>query len=104
MPRIFPLSESDSLDLRNGTALKVFVVEHTTGADSTLWVDQTAASAADLPTSGNGLAKTSVTLANASATDGVKELTVASAAATGTYLIVVRFIGSGAGFGSHKPT
>jgi len=104
MPRIFPLSEYDSADLRNGTVLKTFLGEQLTGADSTLWVDQTAVSVAELPISGNGLAKSSVTIANASATDGVVEVTVASAAASGTYLLVVRFQGSGAGIGSYKLT
>jgi len=104
MPRVFPLTESDSLDMRNGTAFKVYKVEHLTGADSTLWVDQTAASVAELPTSGDGQTKANITVANASATDGVKEVTIASGVASGTYLLVVRFIGSGAGFGSYKPS
>jgi len=104
MPRVFPLTESDSLDLRNGTAFKVYTVTHTTGEDSTLNVDQSAASVAELPTSGSGQTKANVTVADSSATDGVKEVTIASAVVTGTYTLVVRFAGSGAGIGSSKPT
>src|SRR3972149_9520970 len=108
MARVFPLSESDSLDLRNGSVVKVYTVQHVTTVASDLWVDQSAVSAAVLPSkmtaSGDIIAQEAsesagISLTDNSATDGVKEVTLASGVGTGTYFIAVRFIGSGAGVG-----
>ena len=114
MARVFPLTESDALDLRNGVVIKIFTVQHVTGTASDLWVDQSAASAAQLPSkmdaSGDIAAaqetseSAGISITNDSATDGVKEVTLASGVASGIYTIVVRFNGSGAGIGSAKPS
>lgn len=113
MARVFPLKEYDSLDLRDGTVIRAFVVQHTTAVASDLWVDQTAYSAAVLPADMSVSAQivaqetaesAGISVTNDSATDGVKEVTIASGVASGTYLVVVRFAGSGAGIGSYKRT
>jgi hypothetical protein len=103
-----PLTSSDILDLRNGTALQVFTVHHTSGNSTLMDVEQTAVSCAVLGTSMVGpvvqeaTESVGITLTNDSATDGVKEVTIASGVATGIYTVVVRFAGSGAGIGSTK--
>ena len=105
MPRVFPQTVSDLLDLRNGSVFQVFTVHHTTGANSTLQVDQSATNAVELATSGTGLIKeasASSGISLATASGGERAVTVASAVATGTYTLVVRFSGSGAGIGSSK--
>lgn len=113
MVRVFPQTVSDLLDLRNGSVFQVFTVHHTTGAASTLQVDQSASGACELPatmtTSSPGAAagliketSPSSGISVAAASGGEKAVTVASGVATGTYTIVVRFSGSGAGIGSSK--
>jgi len=109
----FPVTESDSLDLRNGQAFKVYTVNHTTGTQTNLSVDQSAVAACELgtnmtasaPGQSAGLAKetsASAGISLAAAGSGVKKVQIASGVASGTYTIVVRFVGSGAGIGSHK--
>lgn len=107
MVTIIP-SKTVSVDDRFGNHYKIITVHHTTGAVSTVDVDNSAMSACEIPddiTVDVGLAKelttsAGITIADTDATDRKKELTVASAAATGTYIIVVRYIGSAAGLGA----
>jgi len=113
MPTVFPQTVSDLLDLRNGSVFQVFTVHHTTGAQSTLAVDQSAVAATELGvlmTSGSpgisaGLAKETTSssgVALGAASAGVKNVQIGTSAATGTYTIVVRYSGSGSGIGSSK--
>jgi len=111
---IFPTSVSDLLDLRNGSVFQVFVVTHTTGTQTDLIVDQSCVAATELGvlmTAGvagqsAGLAKETSASAGvivAAAAAGVKKVGIASNVVSGTYTIVVRYAGSGAGIGSSKP-
>lgn len=113
MPAISPLTVSDLLDLRNGSVFQVFTVHHTTGAQSTMAVEQSAVSACELGvlmTSGSpgisaGLAKetsSSAGIALGAGSGGLKNVQIGTSAATGTYTIVVRYSGSGSGIGSSK--
>lgn len=110
---VFPQKESEALDMKNGTVFRAFVVEHTTGTQSNLQVDQTAVCAAEMstdmtasaPGQSAGLAKetsASAGISIAAASSGVKNVQIASGVASGTYTIVVKFSGSGAGIGSSK--
>jgi len=110
---VMPQSVSDLLDLRNGSVFQVFTVEHTTGTQSDLQVEQSAVSAAELGTLLTvGIAGQSVGLNKetspssgvslGTASGGLKKVQIGSSAASGTYTIVVRFSGSGSGIGSSK--
>lgn len=99
------------VDDRTGNHYMIFSVRHVTGTATDIIVDNSVVSAAELNddlSSATGLNKeTSASagisiLADDSATDGYREITIASGVATGTYIIVARFVGSGAGFGSSK--
>lgn len=107
------------VDDRFGDHYSIFEVRHTTGTASDIIVPDSAVSASELPddiTVDAGLAKETSTSAGVTirnqtsgssgvgftfaAGDGVKQVTIASGAATGTYKIVVRHVGSAAGLGS----
>lgn len=110
---VFPQTVSDLLDLRNGSVFQVFTVNHTTGTQSDLSVDQSAVGACELgvlmtvssPGQSAGLAKEtspSSGISVGAAASGVKKIQIGSSAASGTYTIVVRYSGSGSGIGSSK--
>lgn len=122
MATIMPTKVQD-VDTRDGNHYRIFTVVHTTGTASDIAVPDTAASACELPvdiTVSAGLAKETSTSAGVTirnlttgasgfgfdwATgDGQKQVTIASGAASGTYIIVVRMIGSPAGLGGTKGT
>lgn len=122
MATIMPLKEQN-VDTRDGNHYIIYTVQHTTGAISDIVVPDAAVSACELPvdiTASAGLAKETSTSAGVTirnlttgasglgftfATgDGVKQVSIASAAASGTYIIVVRCIGSQSGLGGTKGT
>ena len=122
MVTIVPTNSTD-IDDRAGNHYQIFIVNHTTGAASDIVVDDSAVSACELPpdiTTSAGLAKETSTSAGVTirnltsgssglgftfaAGDGVKQVTIASGVATGTYVIVVRHVGSAAGRGGSKPS
>lgn len=117
MATVIPTKEI-KIDTRDGNHYQVFEVQHITGTASDIVVDDSAVSACELPpdiTSSAGLAKETSTSAGVTirnlnsgasglgftfqAGDGVKQVTIASAAASGTYKIVVLHVGSAAGVG-----
>lgn len=109
-------------DTRDGNHYQVFTVTHTTGAVTDIIVDLSAVSACELPndiTVNAGLVKETTTSAGVTiadptsgshqsgtfaAEDGIKTVRIASAAASGTYIIVVRHVGSAAGVASSRET
>lgn len=90
-------------DDRQGNAYTVADVIHLTGTASTFSVDQSAISVCHSPTAGQTALNLSTELTMAAAGSGVRVVTVASGAASGTYTVVVRHSGSAAGIGSFKP-
>ena len=103
---VFAQTVSDLLDLRNGQVFQVFTINHTTGTETQMAVDQSAVNACELAASGTGLIKEATASSGVSvgsASSGVKNIVIASGVASGTYTVVVRFAGSGAGIGSSKP-
>lgn len=110
-------TKTTQVDSRDGNHYTIHTVNHTTGAVSNIVVDDSAMSACEMPddiTSSAGLDKETSTSSgvtirnltddsdsglgfNFNADDGVKQVTIASAAASGTYIIVVRHVGSAAG-------
>jgi len=122
MATVVPLKQQD-IDTRDGNHYQIFEVQHVTGTASDIVVDDSAVSACELPddiTASAGLAKETTTSAGVTirnltsgasglgftfaANDGVKQVTIASGAATGTYKIIVRHIGNAAGVGGTKAT
>ena len=122
MPTMLP-SNPLTVDLRDGTHLKVFSVRHTTAVTTIIPVEDSAVSCAvlmnDITVAATPVQETStsagITIQNivdASATglmggpqtwvanDGIKQVTIHADVATGTYLVVVRFSGNAAGIGS----
>jgi hypothetical protein len=115
MATVLPL-RSTQCDDRYGEHFTIVRVQHITGAASDIPVDDSAVSACELPddiTASAGLAKETSTSAGVTirnqtsgasglgfdwvAGDGTKQVTIASGAATGTYTIVIRHLGSAAG-------
>lgn len=98
------------VDDRAGNHYTIFKVKHVTGTATDVIVDNSVVSAAELNddlANATGLnketsASAGISLDDDSATDGVKEVTIASGVASGTYIIVVRHVGSAAGMGSSK--
>jgi len=97
-----------NVDDRFGNHYQIFQVNHTTGNSSEILVDQSAVGAAelnsDLMTSAGLVQEATesagISMSDDDTTDGLKEVVIASGAASGTYNIVVRHIGSAAGLGS----
>lgn len=115
MATVHPL-RTTQVDDRFGEHYTIHRVKHITGTASDIPVDDSAVSACELPddvTAAVGLQKetstsSGVTIRNLTsgtsglgfdwvAGDGTKQVTIASSAATGTYVIVVRHLGSAAG-------
>lgn len=109
------------VDDRFGQFFEILRVKHVSGAASDIIVDDSAVSACELPadiTSDAGLAKETSTSAGVTirnqtsgttglgfsfaANDGVKQVTIASGVASGTYDIVVKHVGSAGGHGGTK--
>ena len=87
-------------DDKAGNHFWIFTIEHITGTVSTVDVENSVISAQEL--TDDGTDGGAVTIADTSGTDSVKEITVASAIATGTVMIVARFggvAGTGSGHG-----
>jgi hypothetical protein len=89
------------VDDRAGNHYWIFTVQHVTGADSLVEVDNSCISASIIgvvaTTSGT------CTVADADSTnDYVKEVTIDSGIATGLVTVIARFSGSAAGSGSSK--
>ena len=112
-------TKQQHVDTRDGNHYEIFTVNHTTGTASDVVVADSAVSACELPddiTASAGLAKETTTSAGVTirnltsgagpgsltfqAGDGVKQVTIASAAATGSYKIIVRHVGNAAGVGA----
>jgi hypothetical protein len=109
----------DKVDDRFGNHFTIFRVRHTTGGATDWTVDDSAISAAHLADNGQTAMTSNLTLtdetsgtdptgqgpnATYSAGDGKKRVRIASAQASGTYIVAVRHTGSAAGHGSFKPT
>ena len=88
------------VDDRAGNHFWLFSVFHTTGTATDVLVENSVISAAELTADGTRGGDISIT-ADDSATDAVREITIASGVATGTILLVARF-GGVAGTGSGK--
>ena len=88
------------VDDRAGNHYWIFDVFHTTGTATDILVENSVISAAELSADGTRGGDISVT-ADDSATDAVREVTIASGETTGTKKIVVR-LGGVAGTGSGK--
>lgn len=108
------------VDLRDGNHLKVFSVTHTSGTTTDIPVEDSAVSCAvlmnDITAAATPVQETStsagITIRNQTsgasglsfgnwvASDGLKQVTIHSDVASGTYLVAVRFVGSAAGVGS----
>ena len=86
------------VDDRAGNHFWIFDVDHTTGTATDVLVENSVISAAELTEDGTRGGDISIT-ADDSATDAVREVTIASGVATGTIKLVVRFAGV-AGTGS----
>jgi hypothetical protein len=87
------------VDDRAGNHYWIFTVQHVTGSDSLVEVDNSCISASII-----GLVATTAgacTVADAAA-NAVKEVTVASAVASGLVTVIARFSGSAAGSSSSK--
>ena len=86
------------VDDRAGNHFWIFSVSHVNGADTDILVENSVLSASELTADGTRGGDVSVT-ADDSATDAVREITIATGEATGTKMIVARFAGV-AGTGS----
>lgn len=91
--------KSTTLTTRDGNWYQIMEVEHTTGTQTDVEVPLTAGSVAELPESGNGQTKANITVSQGGGAAGKSLVSIASGVASGTYILVVRYIGSGAGFG-----
>jgi hypothetical protein len=88
------------VDDNNGNVYHIVTVSHdnNSGADTTdVEVDLSAVSVAELSTSGTGQTKANITITDPTAGDGKKAARIAAAVANGTYTLVIRHIGGGAG-------
>ncbi len=86
------------VDDRAGNHFWIFTINHVTGADSDILVENSIISASHLTDDGTRGVDVKLN-ADDSATDAVKEISFPSATASGTYMIVARFGGT-AGTGS----
>jgi len=88
------------VDDRAGNTYWIFTCHHTTGANTTIDVDDSAVSASLVGTASTTAG--TCTVANTSTTDAKKEVTIDTGETTGTKTVIVRFVGSAAGTGSVK--
>lgn len=87
------------VDDRNGNTYWIFDVHHVTGAASDVQVENSVISASHLPDNKEERGIDIQVTADDDATDAVREITILTGQATGTYKIVARFAGT-AGTGS----
>ncbi len=88
------------VDDRAGNHYWIFTVQHTTGENTLVAVDNSCVGATEIVSSGGSAA--TITVADGTATDGVKEITIDTGTATGTLTIIAQFTGSGSGSGSSR--
>ncbi len=123
MPTLIPLAQK-SVDTGDGNFYEIYTVVHVTGTTTDIAVPDACVSAAVL---GDDITSTVVPVQETStsagitvrnqtsgasglsfgdwaAADGHKQVTIHSGAASGTYRVVVRFIGNAAGIGTSRST
>ena len=88
------------VDDRAGNHYWIFTVQHTTGENTLVEVDNSCIGATELRASGDSAA--TVTVADGTTTDGVKEITIDTGTATRTMTIIAQFTGSSSGSGSSR--
>lgn len=119
-------TDAQIFDTRDGNAFMIFSVQHVNGVDTLINVPDAAVSVAELPstnaaptlasvagsdTAAANPSSNQVAVQNATsgasglnftyvAGDGVKQVIIDTGSTSGTYLLVVRMIGSAAGLGS----
>ena len=90
-------------DDRQGNAYTFMDITHVTGTATTSnQVDQSAVTITHIPVSGQTALTLTTEYSLGSASGGLKTITVASGAASGTYTFCIRHTGSAAGIGSFK--
>lgn len=96
------------IDDRRGNAFEVYEVQHVTGTATTFEVDQSASSATHSPVASQSSINASLSIDSSGGSTegdsdyGMKTVTIASGAASGTYFIVVLHQGNAAGIASTK--